>query len=118
MTRKNLLIACRGCKRLLQRDHFPASGRSLRANQHRVLCGACQRVCVACGLRKPQADFKGGEDECCRVCTGKAQTARSNVYYRFPVLKYANCPMSTDKFREIIADEERGGDDFSHNRRR
>lgn len=31
--------------------------------------------------------------------------ASTNVYYRFPMLKYKACPFPTDKYRGIIAEE-------------
>jgi hypothetical protein len=43
--------------------------------------------------------------EWCTSCIGKRHAAETNVYFRFPVLKYRSCPFSVDRYREVIEEE-------------
>ena len=41
----------------------------------------------------------------CEGCAEKALLAQTNVFYRFPMLKYRACPFPVQKYRRIIAAE-------------
>jgi hypothetical protein len=36
-------------------------------------------------------------------CTIKRDVAEHNVYYRFPVLQYRQCPFPVDAYRETVS---------------
>lgn len=43
--------------------------------------------------------------QCLHVCNGcleKSHVAKTNVYFRFPILKYRSCPFSTEEYRKKL----------------
>lgn len=47
----------------------------------------------------------GGDGVICDMCAERAALASTNVFYRFPMLRYKQCPFSVDKYRKIIWSE-------------
>lgn len=48
------------------------------------------------------------QEECSRVCDGcraKENVARTNVFYRYPILKYKSCPFDVEEYREELQEE-------------
>jgi hypothetical protein len=44
-------------------------------------------------------------DYVCENCTDRRRVAERNVYFRFPTLKYKDCPFSAAPFRQALAEE-------------
>lgn len=40
----------------------------------------------------------------CNGCLAKTYVAKTNVYFRYPVLKYRSCPFSTEEYRKKLLD--------------
>lgn len=38
----------------------------------------------------------------CNGCLAKSDVAKTNVYFRYPVLKYRSCPFSTEEYRRKL----------------
>lgn len=44
----------------------------------------------------------------CDSCVAREYVAKTNVYFRYPILKYRACPFSVDEYRETLAEEDKG----------
>ncbi|CUG90821.1 Hypothetical protein, putative [Bodo saltans] len=56
-------------------------------------------------LQDDDDEARSHHNDWCTSCIGKRHAADTNVYFRFPVLKYRSCPFSVDRYREVIAEE-------------
>lgn len=101
-SKKHLRLKCSHCARLLPSEHFPHKGGPLNT----LVCVDCKEMCFGCGLRQPRSSFSDAESNMCDRCLAKQQVAKTNVYFRFPVLKYRACPFSVDESREELHREE------------
>ena len=111
MSKRHLLLRCQSCRELLPAVHFHCGSKTLKNAEH-LVCLACKRMCISCGLRLPQESFSvgdhngcvtspdEGETGLCDKCLAKQQVAQTNVYFKYPVLKYKACPFSPDSYRD------------------
>lgn len=51
----------------------------------------------------PQESFT--RHRVCDGCLAKEYVAKTNVYFRYPILKYRACPFSTDEYRDALETE-------------
>ncbi|KAG5476546.1 hypothetical protein LSCM1_04261 [Leishmania martiniquensis] len=97
-SKKHLRLRCCQCTRLLPSEHFPKKSGPL----HTMVCVDCKEMCFGCGLRQPRSSFSGTDSHICDRCLARRQTAKVNVYFRYPPLKYRACPFSVDEAREEL----------------
>lgn len=100
------MIKCCKCQRLLKGEHFAKVGKLTRSGG-KLECLSCKKQCECCGHRLEKDRFKIHNSTICDVCLEKRAAAKGNVYFRYPTLKYNSSPFATDKFRQIIADDDR-----------
>lgn len=62
-----------------------------------------------CGVRQLHANFSSAEaaQDTCDRCLAKEHVAQENVYFRYPILKYRDCPFNVDQMRETLWKERR-----------
>ena len=101
---KVIMIRCVTCKRMLKGVHFAKTTR-LTMGGGRLECLGCKKLCESCNNRLSHEHFKVHNSTLCDTCLEKRAEAKQNVYYRYPGLRYNSSPFSTEKYRQIIADD-------------
>lgn len=105
--KKPLRLKCTGCNRLLGAEFFKGNSQKghYNSNTAKLICVSCTRVCSHCSQRLPLSRYPTDGSNLCTHCVGKKEKAESNVYFRYPTLRYKAVPYSVDKYRDKLAVE-------------
>lgn len=131
VNKKLLRLKCTQCRRLLQAEQFNHTATVLQ-NIDKLICLSCRQYCIQCSQLLPMTAFSaatrpssttlvgaaptsrasliGGHrtpvvsdaTDVCDACLAKKHAAHSNVYFRYPVLKYKACPFPVEPYRDAI----------------
>ena len=71
-------------------------------------CKACLRQCTVCTRRLADDEAVGMEPEhrVCEKCAFRRDTAKTNLYFRYPQVKYKWAPHDPAALRKRIADDD------------